>query len=148
MNRFALTPIRQILYDILTAGENENGGGDVNMVQKMGLEMSNAIRKEGVTVVQLQSYVNQKVINKVAQALQTIDAIEGEVIGGEQMLLDEPLSLAGHIKQSLAAGQPMNLFIEDLARRYAKAAVEKYGIEAACSRLRIKSKRVNELTME
>lgn len=148
MNRLALMPIRQILYDILTAGENDNGGGDVNMVQKMGLEMSNAIRKEGVTVVQLQSYVNQKVINKVAQALQTIDAIEGEVLDGEQVLLAEPLSLAGYIEQGLESGQSLKLFAEDIAKQYARAAVEKYGAETACRRLRVQAKRVNELTME
>lgn len=141
-------PIRQILYDILTAGESDHGGGDVNMVQKMGLEMSNAIRKEGVTVVQLQSYVNQKVINKVAQALQAIDAIEGEVLEGEQVLLPEPLSLAGYIEQNLEAGQSLKLFAEDITKQYARAAVEKYGAENACRRLRIQTKRVNELTME
>lgn len=144
----ALLPIRQVLYDILTA---DNGGqGNINMNQKLGVEMSNAIRKDGVTIVQAQSCVNQVVINKVAQAMRLIDELEphfleAEIVDTEPKQLPAPVTFDEFILQQLTAGVSLADFAEDTARHYVRSAVEHYGSEVACRRLRIRTKRMEAL---
>jgi hypothetical protein len=71
--------LRNTLYRLLEAATQDDGNGDNNVQahQAMGVQLTNAMRKDGVNIIQLQ---NVKAIGRVTsttvQALRELDALE------------------------------------------------------------------------
>lgn len=78
MNEIIRQKIRNALYDILTGSADQQSDGSV--VQNMGLNLSNAVRKDGVNIIALQSANIHRVTVTVTQALKLLDQDQIETI--------------------------------------------------------------------
>lgn len=82
-----LTDLKEILYTMLeTIGEQSDGQTDIKAFQNMGVELSNAVQKNGVNIVQVQSVVNIKLVPQITKALRLCDALEVS----DRLLIDTP----------------------------------------------------------
>jgi len=68
-----LMQVKEILYDILLQPDNAHENVSVN--QQMGVSLTNAVRKDGVNIIQY-SQISKNVVSGVAKALRTIDMIQ------------------------------------------------------------------------
>jgi len=144
-----LAPLRGILYDILTADEGKNGG-DVTATQKMGLELSNSVKKDGVTVVQIQSVVNVQVIKKVTEALRFLDehqrdldtvrVLEAEVEEAKAL----PPPAPNIVEEMLLERASLAAFTEVAQHMYIIQAIERFGNTDAMRLLNIRKNRVEK----
>jgi len=70
-----LIQLKNLLYDTLTA-EEEDSGTDVVANQNLGVNLTKAIKKDGVQIFQLQSVVNKKITNNVIKSLKIVDKLQ------------------------------------------------------------------------
>jgi len=128
-----LTPVRNILYDILTAEHEDDTNGEVNATQQLGVALTNSVKKEGVNIIQLQSVVNVKVIKKVTDALRFLDdaqkQIEKEcVIEAETEEVKQlPAPVPDFVLESLRNKVPLREFMEVAEREYISEFITRYG---------------------
>ena len=73
-----LANLKQLIYETLTVEETEKQ--DISAVQTMGVQLTNAVKKDGVTIVQLQNVMNKQVTFNLVKALQIIDQLQQNVI--------------------------------------------------------------------
>lgn len=146
-----LKPLRDILYDILVSGDDS--GDQITATQKMAVALSNAVRKDGVNVIQLQNVVNQKVIQKVTEALRFLDrhmeeslltsqnVAEAEIIEDERPedTLLELIYSAFDKKMSLIA------FTRHMQERYVAEAVSSMGRKEAKKLLGIREPKLKQI---
>lgn len=148
-----LTPVRNILYDILTAEHDDKGNnGEVTAAQSMGVNLTNAVKKDGVNIIQLQSVVNVKVIKKVTDALRFLDdaqkqiekecVIEAEVEKEEVKALPSPQP--DFLIEMLDKRATLKDFVEVAERKYIAEAVTRFGDTEAMRLLNIRKTRVEK----
>lgn len=70
--------VKQILFEIITSGGDDEEDQSIKAVQQMGVSLTNAVAKNGVNIIQVQSIVQKKVIEKAVKALQIINSREHE----------------------------------------------------------------------
>lgn len=68
-----LMQVKEILYDILLQSDDAHDAVAVN--QQMGVSLTNAVRKDGVNIIQY-SQISKNVVSGVAKALRAIDMIQ------------------------------------------------------------------------
>lgn len=139
--------IRSILYDILTAG-SDSEPIDIKAMQNMGVALSPAVSRQGTNIIQLQSVVNSKVINKVTDALKMIDTAEAddrtvEVLEAEEVpKLPEPETLQSMVEEKLDNDTTLKDFISYMESFYILKAIEYLGEDDAKRILKIRKQRV------
>lgn len=148
--------LRDILYSILTSDDADNNGVSQSITQQLGVAVSNAMRKEkSINVIQVQAVVNQKIINKVIDALKLLDSgpeliqAEDEVklidVQPEYIEEEKPKyesTIVDLIDDSLDKKVTLNDFKESIGERYAAEAINQYGPEEARKILRLKPKTI------
>lgn len=132
--------LRNILYEILTA--EDEGPSSINATQQMGVSLSNAVKKDGVMIVQLQSVVNKVIVKKVVEALTLLDGPTDEVEA-----LPYPETVDQFLDRHLEEGYSLVEIKKLISRMYAQAAVEKYDFTGStCRRLGIRPTTMRRLT--
>lgn len=132
-----LMPIRNILYDILTADEETSP--NVQATQNMGVALTNTLKKEGVTILQMQSVVNKTVLAKVTAGLRLLDGMQLQIDGNQQPTIElKPRTLEDVIGEKLAEGYSLKDFIEMITGMYVNAAIETFGMNRARRQLRVR----------
>ena len=74
-----LSPIKQLLYDLLSAN-NQADETSIAANQQLGVSMTNAVKKDGVNIIQLQNVISHKVITSAVEALKLLDQIQNEAL--------------------------------------------------------------------
>jgi hypothetical protein len=146
-----LRSLRDILYDILLSGEDSRD--QINATQKMAVAMSNAIRKDGVNVIQLQNVVNQKVIQKVTEALRFLDRHTEESLLASQNVAEAEIVVDEQPEDTLleliysALDKKMSLiaFTRHMQERYVAEAVASMGRKEAKKILGIREPKLKQI---
>ena len=110
--------LRELLYGILTgAVEKET---DVSLSQNMGVALSSAVRKEGVNILQLQSFNYQALAVAVTDALKLIDQARPvpHLIEDQRAEPDSENDLEIVIEDSLANDTPLDEFLMAMTGKY------------------------------
>lgn len=114
--------LRCVLYDLLT-GSVENDDAP-NVTQNMGIALTNAMRKDGVNIVAVQSVNIRKIALKVTEALRVLDhARPVEVV--EAQVVEDHDSLPAIIEANLNEGVTLDDFLDFVATAYVSAAMER-----------------------
>lgn len=151
-----LIEIRQKLYDILTA-DDEDRPSPINATQNMGVAMSNAIKKEGVTIIQMQNVVSKTIIHHVTEALRLLDTMELEqrIIEVEEAEVDEVPQIEdtrATVEDFFNVAIDSGLSLDDLCKRiggmYLLAMLDRYAEGEARRRLKIRQPRFDALLEE
>ena len=133
----SLEEVRDILYDILVADDNDRQDNLEPMIkatQNMGVSVSSAVSKNGVKIFQLQNVVQQKVIHHVVRALKALNSmppvltITGEIV--DIKALPEPKkekTLEEIIEEALDNAVSSALFLKNIERQYVLAAIKRHG---------------------
>lgn len=129
----SLQQVRSILYEVLTADDNEgqdNLDPMIKATQSMGVSVSSAVTKNGgVKIFQLQNVVHQKVIKNVVEALKVIDAMPlalpepQDVIDVEPELEEPQKSLGEEVEEALDNGLSYSEFLNTVGRQFIFAAL-------------------------
>lgn len=143
-----LMPLKNIMYDILNAGDD--GGDDVRANQQMAVQLSNTVRKEGTNIIQLQSVVSSKVINKVTEALKYIDALAARSLPEPQdvtevTITESPNEVTELIYQCLDRKMSLVAFNKMMAERYCSEAVNSMGEQKAKQVLQIREPKLKKI---
>lgn len=148
-----LQPLKDILYEILLSGKEENSGDNIALNQKMAVALSNPLRKEGVNIIQLQNVVNQKVIEKVTEALRFIDRhIEESVLSSQNVAEAEIIdkepedTLLELIYSALDKKMSLVAFTRHMQERYVVEAISSMGKEEAKRVLKIREPKLRQIT--
>lgn len=126
--------IKNILYEVLTAGDNE---GQTNLepmikaTQNMGVSVSSAVAKNGgVNIFQLQNIVHQKVIKNVVEALKIIDKMPLLLVPVEPLLIEEPKeqikTLEEVIEDALDNDLTYSDFLNGIGKQFIFAAIARH----------------------
>lgn len=135
MNEQVRRKLRNALYDILTGSVDQQNEGTV--IQNMGLNLSNAVRKDGVNIIALQSANIHRITVNVTEALKILDQVETV----EQ--LPEPIEVEPVIdhdnihrivETNLFEGIKLDQFLEWVAGVYVAEAMRQYGTKAEVQR--------------
>ncbi len=70
-----LSKLKDFMYDILEIEDDDQQKDSIVANQGMGVQLSNAMKKDGVTIVQMQNVVNKKVTTNVVKSLRLIDKL-------------------------------------------------------------------------
>jgi hypothetical protein len=136
-----LVPLRQIFYDILLSG---NEGNDVKANQQMAVSLSNSVRKDGVNIIQLQSVVNNRIIEKVTEGLKYIDTMP--VLPEPEPVEEDSNSLEQTIHGCLDKGMSLESFLDHMAGNYCTEAVAVFGANQAKEVLNVRGPKLARLT--
>jgi hypothetical protein len=71
-----LTELKDFMYNILEFEDDDQANANITANQGMGVQLTNTMKKEGVTIIQNQSIVNKKVTSNVVKALRLLDKIK------------------------------------------------------------------------
>lgn len=63
--------LKEQLYDLLSLDDDDASGDSI--VQKLNVSMTNAIQKQGVTIIPIQNAVQKKIVVKVVNILKQVD---------------------------------------------------------------------------
>jgi len=138
-----LNPIRNILYDILTAEDEQSSS--VQATQNMGVQLTQSIKKEGVTIVQLQSVVNKTVLMKVTEGLRMLDHMQ--VAEEEAPLIElRPRTLEDLAAEKVNEGYDLKAFLDMITSVYVSTAIAMMGPERARRQLRIRNETIKKVT--
>jgi len=76
-NNDKLAKIRKSIYQIIEMKPASSGNMDISMDQKMNLALSNAVKKDGVNIIQLQNMeIIQATISNAMDAIRILDEIQ------------------------------------------------------------------------
>lgn len=73
-----LVALKNLLYDTLAADDEESTSTDITASQNLGVSLTNAIKKDGVQIFQLQSVVSKKVTNNIVKSLKIVDKLQDQ----------------------------------------------------------------------
>lgn len=73
MNPESKALVRQQVYDLLQDLANQETATDINPTQNMGVNLSQAIKKDGVNIFQIQNVKIGITINKLVQIMKILD---------------------------------------------------------------------------
>ena len=135
-----LLPLREILYTILTGVTEEQT--DIKANQQMGVQLSSAVKKDGVNIIQLQNVISQKVISSVTEALRFLD------VQASVPALPMPETLESFMTECLRGESDLKLFMKKMEQLYIRCAVNQLGAIGAKRILKIRQIRVEEALNE
>ena len=139
----SLSDLRVIMYDILQ-GDEDNGDANISLSQQMGINMSKAVQKDGVNIIQMpmQQVVDRRITLKVIDALKLMDAMAAP----KQIEFDDdeakPGSMQDFLIKSLEVGTALVDFLRDMEKMYVRMAVKEYGMAQAKGILNIREPRI------
>lgn len=142
-----LNLIRNILYDILTAEDEQSAG--VQATQNMGVQLTNTIKKEGVTIVQLQSVVNKTVLLKITEGLRLLDNMQSslQIEENEQPVIElKPRTLEDIAAEKVHEGFDLKSFVDMITAVYVNAAIGILGPDRTRRQLRIRGETIKKVT--
>jgi len=90
-----LVELKELMYDTLTLEEsNATDEKSIAAHQNMGVQLTNAVKKEGVTIVQMQNVINKQVTINLVKALKLIDKLQDnsntiEISSGKALQIDD-----------------------------------------------------------
>lgn len=140
-----LTDLRTLMYDILE-GEEENGDSKIALSQQMGINLTKAVQKDGVNIIQMpmQQVISRRITLKVIDALKLIDAMSApkqiEFVDGPQ-----PGSMQDYMRKSLGASISLADFMTEIEMMYIREAVNEYGMDKAKTILNIREPRIRRV---
>lgn len=144
-----LLPIRNLLYEILLAGD-DTGEADIKATQQMAVNLSKKVKEGGVSIFQLQSVVNKQVIQKVTEALRLMDTYTQAALPEPDDVQDaevtEPNEIMDLIYSCLDKKMSLVAFCNHMAERYCAEAIASMGEVEARKTLKIRKKKMLELT--
>lgn len=153
-----LIEVRKKLYDILTADADPQGDSPIKATQNMGVAMSNAIKKEGVTIIQMQNVVSKTVIHHVTEALRLLDTMEleqrlGEIEEAEAVeevpqIEDTRATVEDFFDAAIQTGMSLDDLCKKVGGMYLLAMLDRYEVNEARRRLRIRQPRFDALLEE
>lgn len=137
-----LPALRNVLYDILTGSSDQEVDGDT-VIQNMGLNLSNAVKKDGVNIIALQSANIHKITVKVTEGLRLIDEMQQpQVIDVEPE--PEPETVEGFMRAKIEQGYDLRQFLDMISSLYVVTAVDMLGQDQAKRRLRIRGETLSK----
>jgi len=132
--------LKEILYNTLILDHTQ--GADQNTItQNLSVSMTNAVKKNGINIFQIQSVVQNKIIVNIVNALKVVDEIQEEMIENvtpidSTYLLDRKIKqLEEHIKKTDLS---LKDFIHKARKIYIEYALDNHKTKtAAAKRLEI-----------
>ena len=70
-----LMTLKENMYDILDMEDDDKDETNITANQGMGVQLTNAMKKDGVNIIQMQNVVNKKVTTNVVKSLRLIDKL-------------------------------------------------------------------------
>lgn len=152
-----LVELRKKLYDILTA-DQEQEDRQINATQQMGVNLSNAIKKDGVTIIQMQNVVSKTVIKHVTEALKMLDSMELEQKIIDITPVDENIpqieekewepTIRDFLNEAVEARIPLDMLCKRVGGMYLLAVLDRYEEDEARRRLKVREPRFTALKRE
>jgi len=89
-----LVALKDLMYDTLTIEDSKDDDKNITAHQNMGVQLSSAMKKEGVTIVQMQNVINKQVTLNLVKALKIIDKLQDqsntiEISSGEHIQITD-----------------------------------------------------------
>lgn len=111
--------LKKLIYDTLTLGNDESDTQDISLVQKMGLNMTKAVSKNGIHLVQIQSVIDRKIAFNLVKVLKILDDCEAIDVLEVKQLPEVENSLTEHIAQLASQGISLKEFQKRMKKMYA-----------------------------
>lgn len=118
-----LDQVKNVLYEILTDDGTDTDEGAVKATQNMGVSVTNSMKKSGINIIQMQSVVNKKVVNKVVKALSLIDDIKNHSPAKADIQIETIFAV---IEWLADQNLTLNEFLTGMKRAYVEAIVNRH----------------------